>query len=100
MKDRIIERLLSEGHITIQMADIIINNKGNKAEIIADLKHDSIITSLEAVILLRDNEAYPIPFEVPHQTFPIMPTMPWQPYNPGNPYWHVTCTMDPGFNRD
>ena len=107
MKDRIIERLLSEGHITIQMADIIINNKSNKAEIIADLNHDSIITNWEAVTLLKENESGSIPFGTPNQTFPVMPlTYPpnyhdwtWDPNRPGTPGWTVTCTHDLDKNR-
>ena len=98
MKDLIVERLLTEGHITIEMADAILNNKHGKTEIIADLKHDSIITNTEAIVLLKEKDQavyYP-----PVQPQVPMPTMPWQPYNPGNPNWHVTCTMDPGFNRD
>lgn len=107
MKDRIIERLLSEGHISIQMADIIINNKGNKAEIIANLKTDGIITNWEAVTLLKENESGSIPFGVPNQTFPVMPlTYPpnyhdwtWDPNRTGTPYWHVTCSADLDKNR-
>ena len=96
MKDLIVERLLNEGHITVQMADIIINNKTDNAEIIADLNHDSIITNWEAIVLLKENDQ--VVYYPPVQ--PQSPTMPWQPYSPGNPHWHVTCTMDPGFNRD
>lgn len=99
MKDRIIERLLSQGHITIERADAIINNRSSKASIIADLRYDSIITDWEAVILLKDNETLSMPFEVPHQTFPIMPHMPYQTPGTGNPPWTVTCTCDSVANK-
>ena len=96
MKDLIVERLLEQGHITIAMADALLNNLIEKTRIVTDLTGDGIITNTEAIILLKENDQ--VVYYPPIQ--PQVPTMPWQPYSPGNPHWHVTCTMDPGFNRD
>jgi len=97
MKHIIIERLLDQGHITIKIADVIINNKTGKADHISDLKGDSIISNSEALILLRDNEAPSFPFGVPNQ--PVMPLT--YPFNtPGTgptPPWTVTCTCNNSF---
>jgi len=102
MKQIIIERLLDQGHITIKIADVIINNKTGKADHISDLKGDSIISTSEALILLRDNEAPSFPFGVPNQ--PVMPlTYPYNPFNtpgtndPNTPPWTVTCTCNKNF---
>lgn len=98
MKHIIIERLLDQGHITIKIADVIINNKTGKADHISDLKGDGIITNSEALTLLRDSEAPSFPFGVPNiPNQPVMPlTYPYNPFNtPGTgptPPWHVTCT--------
>lgn len=102
MKDNIIERLLSEGHIGIKIADIILNNKEGKVTHITNLKDDGIITNWEAVTLLKENESGSIPFDVPNQTFPAMPLIyppnyydwTWDPNRPGTPRWDVTCTND------
>jgi len=106
MKHIIIERLLDQGHITIKIADVIINNKTGKADHISDLRGDSIISNSEALILLRDNEAPSFPFGVPNQ--PVMPlTYPYNP-NPFNapgtndpltPPWTVTCTCNKSFTE-
>lgn len=102
MKNIIIERLLDQGHITIKIADVIINNKTGKADHITDLRGDSIISNSEALILLRDNEAPSFPFGVPNQ--PVMPlTYPYNPFNtpgtndPNTPPWTVTCTCNKSF---
>lgn len=102
MKHIIIERLLDQGHITIKIADVIINNKTGKADHITDLRGDSIISNSEALILLRDNEAPSFPFGVPNQ--PVMPlTYPYNPFNtpgtndPNTPPWTVTCTCNKSF---
>ena len=100
MKHIIIERLLDQGHITIKIADVIINNKTGKADHVSDLRGDSIISNSEALILLRDNEAPSFPFGVPNQ--PVMPlTYPYNPFNtPGTgptPPWTVTCTCNKNF---
>lgn len=102
MKNIIIERLLDQGHITIKIADVIINNKTGKADHVSDLRGDSIISNSEALILLRDNEAPSFPFGVPNQ--PVMPlTYPYNPFNtpgtndPNTPPWTVTCTCNKSF---
>lgn len=83
MKDQIIERLLNQGHITIEMADILINNRLEKSTLIAELNRDGQIDVKESIILLRDEEPS-IGFN------PIMPpSMPYQP--PFQPDW----TWDP-----
>lgn len=103
MKHIIIERLLDQGHITIKIADVIINNKTGKADHITDLRGDSIISNSEALILLRDNEAPSFPFGVPNiPNQPVMPlTYPYNPFNtPGTgptPPWTVTCTCNNSF---
>ena len=102
MKNIIIERLLDQGHITIKIADVIINNKTGKADHVSDLRGDSIISNSEALILLRDNEAPSFPFGVPNQ--PVMPlTYPYNPFNtpgtndPKTPPWTVTFTCNKSF---
>ena len=89
MKNNIIERLLNEGHITIEIADKILNNKWGKVAHIADLRHDSIVTNYEAITLLRDDETPSLPFGTPNQTFTM------SHHNPdwiNNPSWNITCT--------
>lgn len=105
MKHIIIERLLDQGHITIKIADVIINNKTGKADHISDLKGDGIITNSEALTLLRDSEAPSFPFGVPNQTVPVMPlTYPYNPFNtpgtndPMTPPWTVTCSCSANKN--
>ena len=102
MKDRIIERLLTEGHITIEMADAILNNKHGKTEIISDLANDGNITKLEAVALLKEKESGSYIPNYPLQTNPWIgpglgtsPYQPYQPYIPNQPInvpycdWHT-----------
>lgn len=98
MKDLIIERLLTEGHITIEMADAILNNKHGKTEIISDLTHGGNITKLEAVTLLKEKESVSFP-NYPIQTLPWNPpvTVPYIDWSrpgtvPGQPSWTVTCS--------
>jgi|SaaInl74LU_5_DNA_1037368.scaffolds.fasta_scaffold13869_5 hypothetical protein len=98
MKDQIIERLLNQGHITIEMADILINNRLEKSTLIAELNRDGQINIKESIILLRDEEPY-MGFN------PIMPpSMPFKPYQPdwtydphrtGQPWWTVTSSNQP-----
>lgn len=87
MKDRIIERLLSEGHISVRIVDIILNNKEGKVTHIANLKDDSI-TNWEAITLLKDNETQPMPLTYPPNYYDWT----WDPNRPGTPRWDVTCT--------
>ena len=105
MKHIIIERLLDQGHITIKIADVIINNKTGKADHISDLKGDGIISNSEAITLLRDSDAPSLPFGVPNiPNQPVMPlTYPYNPFNtpgtndPMSPPWTVTCTCNKNF---
>ena len=83
MKDQIIERLLNQGHITIEMADILINNRLEKSTLITELNRDGQIDVKESIILLRD---------VVEILTPIMPP-PSMPYQP--PYVPGTWTGDP-----
>lgn len=84
MKDSIVERLLTQGHITIHMADTILNDGLEKATILTALREDGIITTYEVVVLLKDgatlNNALP----------PIANPLPFDP-NYGRPDW----TYDP-----
>ena len=54
MKDYIVERLITQGHITIEMADILLNDRLEKSSLIADLKRDGQISVVEAITLLKD----------------------------------------------
>ena len=92
MKDYIVERLITQGHITIEMADILLNDRLEKSSLIADLKRDGQISVVEAITLLKDGNA-PIQAQ-PFQTFPSMPYMPQHPINPGtgSPFWYTTTT--------
>jgi hypothetical protein len=97
MKNNIVERLLNEGHITIKIADVLINNGTNKVEYITDLKNTGIITNMEAITLLRNDETLSFPFGVPNHSNPIMPLtypMPFIDINTPYPFrpWTVTCT--------
>lgn len=83
MKDQIIERLLNQGHITIEMADILINNRLEKSTLIAELNRDGQIDAKESIILLRDAVDLLPPIM-------IAPSMPYQP-----PYVPGTWTGDP-----
>ena len=90
MKDKIVERLIDQGHIVIQCADRILNHKGEYLQDIEDLHRDGNISTSESITLLKKHETFEIPFGVPNQTFPIMPpSMPYQP--PFQPDW----TWDP-----
>ena len=94
MKDYIVERLITQGHITIEMADILLNNIGkSKSSLIALLKRDGQISVVEAITLLKDgNESIQVQ---PFQTFPSMPYMPQHPINPGtgSPFWYTTTIV-------
>lgn len=78
-KDNILENLLTEGHITIKMADLILNNKYGRTEIIEELAHDCIITKGQAIILLKENESFNFPTYIPDTTPIIQPYMDWRP---------------------
>lgn len=89
MKDQIVERLLTQGHITINMADSLLNDRLEKTSTVALLREDGIISVQEVVILLKDGqESYQPPF----------PTSPYQPpftpgdVPPGTPFWYTTGT--------
>jgi len=101
MKNSIIERLLSQGHITIPLADSLLNNRSNKANIIELLLEDGQINHTEAITLLKDDETPSFPFGVPNQTFPVIqPNIyppnyhdwTYDPNRPGTPSWQVTCS--------
>lgn len=79
LKDNILENLLTEGHITIQLADLILNNKDGRTEIIEDLAHDGIITKGQAIILLKENESFNFSTYIPDTTPIIQPYMDWRP---------------------
>lgn len=95
LKDNILERLLVNNQLTIEMADLILNNKEGKMDLISDLLHNCIITNHEALVLLKDNETPQFSFGIPNQTTPyvqhvMLPYMDWSPHgtspNPYNPY--------------
>ena len=95
MKDQIVLRLLEQGHITVSMADSLLNNLLEKTSIITQLREDGIISTQETITLLKEED---------HVTFPQIPTMPYKPYQPdwtydpyrpGQPWWTVTSSHDP-----
>lgn len=98
MKDQIVERLLTQGHITINMADSLLNDRLEKTSTVALLREDGIISVQEAVILLKDGqESYQPSFP----SMPAMPPFPTNPYQPpftpgdvppGTPFWYTTGT--------
>ena len=93
MKNSIVERLLSQGHISIRIADAILNNKKTSVEHISDLKHDGVITNSEAVTLLIDGKIQTISFSTPNQTSPqYQYGYTYCPNQIGVPSWNVTCT--------
>ena len=98
MKDKIIERLLDQGHIIIRCADRILNHKGEYLQDIEDLHRDGNISTSEAITLLNESETLQFPFETPKQTFPNHDWT-WDPNRTGNPYWTVTCSHDLDKNR-
>ena len=104
MKDKIIERLIDQGHIVIKCADRIINKKDGYLQDIEDLHRDGNISTSESIILLKEIETVEIPFGTPNLTqFPptIQPytDWTWDPNRTGNPYWTVTCSHDLDKNR-
>jgi hypothetical protein len=108
MKDYIVERLLTEGHITIEMADLILNNKQGKTQIISDLATNGNITKLEAVTLLKEKQTESFPgFGTPNQTLPwvqpiSLPYVDWSTPGtiPNQPRWTVTCSTDNDLNNN
>jgi len=89
MKDQIIERLLTQGHITVNMADILLNDRLEKTSTVALLKEDGIISIHEVIILLKEG------YELYQPSFPTNPYQP--PFTPGDvppgqPFWYTTGT--------
>lgn len=93
MKDQIVARLLEQGHITVGMADTLLNNQLEKTSIVTQLREDGIISIQETIILLKETDQVVIP---------QIPTMPYKPYSPdwtydpnrtGQPWWTVTGTQ-------
>ena len=102
MKDKIIERLLDQGHIVIQCADRILNHRGEYVRDIEDLHRDGNISTGEAITLLKESDTVEIPFGVPtHYPPTIQPytDWTWDPNRPGAPRWTVTCSHDLDKNR-
>ena len=54
MKDKIIERLIDQGHIVIRCADRILNKREGYVQDIEDLHMDGNIDTNESIILLKD----------------------------------------------
>jgi hypothetical protein len=104
MKDSIVERLLEQGHITIRIADILINGPSNKkVDIIVGLLEDGPVDNREAIILLKNEDTPRFPFGTPNNNVPIMPLNypPNQPWinipgipGTGNPYWTSPTLTD------
>ena len=86
MKDKIVERLIDQGHIAIQCADRILNHKGEYLQDIEDLRRDGNISTSESIILLREHTTFEIPFGTPNQYYP--PTI--QPQFQPDWTWDVT----------
>lgn len=95
MKDQIVARLLEQGHITVGMADTLLNNQLEKTSIVTQLREDGIISIQETITLLKETDQV---------VFPPVPTMPYKPYQPdwtydphrpGQPWWTVTSTHSP-----
>lgn len=88
-KETIIERLLDQGHITIPIADDILNKRPNYAQEIESLHTDGPVNTKEAVILLSDsatilvNEPATILVNDPY----IPPPNYIPPTGPGMPFW-------------
>jgi hypothetical protein len=95
MKDKIIERLLTDSRITIPLADSLLNNRPNKANIIELLLEDGDIDSAEAMTLLRDSDDSLFPFRTPNH----MITLPHIDFpgtgNPGMPIVPAKITTQP-----
>ena len=51
-KNKIVERLLDQGHIVIKSADMILNRYGNFLTRIEELKRDGQLSTNEVVVLL------------------------------------------------
>lgn len=95
MKDKIIERLLDQGHIVIQCADRIINKKVGYVQDIEDLHRDGNISTSESIILLKELDA---PNHYPPTIQPYTDWT-WDPNRTGTPHWTVTCSHDLDKNR-
>lgn len=102
MKDKIIERLIDQGHIVIQCADRILNHKGEYLQDIEDLHRDGNISTSESITLLKESDTVEIPFGTPNHYPPtIQPytDWTWDPNRTGAPNWEITCSHDLDKNR-
>lgn len=90
MKDKIIERLIDQGHIVIQCADRIINKREGYIQDIEDLHRDENISTSESIILLKESDA------PNHYPLIIQPNTDWSwdPNTTGTPHWTITCSHD------
>jgi hypothetical protein len=58
-RESIVTRLLDQGHITIQWADILLNKKESCIERITELHTDCNISTIEVVFLINENKPTP-----------------------------------------
>lgn len=100
MKDKIIERLIDQGHIVIKCANRILNHKGEYLQDIEDLHRDGNISTSESIVLLKDYVE--VTSRTPNYYPPtIQPytDWTWDPNRTGTPHWTVTCSHDLDKNR-
>lgn len=91
-RNSIVERLLTQGHIVLHMADTILNKRTGYIQNLEDLLRDCQINTHEVILLIGDDS---IEF---NNTY-AQPIITYQPYcNPGtgdiNPFFCQTTTMD------
>lgn len=98
MKDQIVSRLLEQGHITVDMADSLLNNLLEKTTIVTRLREDGIISIHETIILLKETDqvVFPQMPQIPTMPFkPYQPDWTYDPHRPGQPWWTVTSSNQP-----
>jgi len=82
-KETIIEKLIDQGHITIPIADDILNKRPNYAQEIKSLHTDGTVNTKEAVILLSESTTILVnePYIPPPNYIP--------PTGPSWPFWSI-----------
>jgi hypothetical protein len=86
-KETIIERLLDQGHITINWADLILNRKEYYVDRITELHTDGNVNTVEAICLLNSNPTQIINKYLPGP--PLATHNPFEPGKTGDPHWQA-----------
>lgn len=101
MKRDILTRLMDQGHITIYIADVILNAREEYLDIINGLNIDGNISTAEALILIDKNPELIFP---PHRIDQVPMQAPSPDFQPDWTWdqrrintWYITSTSDNTF---